>query len=135
MREKILQLRKEGKTFREIQKLVPCSASTVWYHCGKGAKEKHRRQKRKNYARIQIEIKSHFEGKCKICGYNKCLSALEFHHLDSSKKEKTVSRFIQAGSKSKAYKEAEKCILICANCHRELHENEKLIRHPTMTDH
>lgn len=66
-------------------------------------------------------------GKCERCGYNKCLSALEFHHLDPKEKEFSISnKNIRSIEKYK--KEIEKCILLCSNCHREEHEkiyNEK----------
>lgn len=58
-------------------------------------------------------------GKCSICSYNKYIGALEFHHTDPTQKDMTV-----AGSGKKwetIKKEVEKCILVCANCHRELH--------------
>ena len=60
-------------------------------------------------------------GKCVKCGYNKCLKALEFHHLDPSQKDFTISndhfKLLDAVAESK------KCILICSNCHKELHDN------------
>ena len=40
MKEKILQLRDEGKTYNEIKNILGCSKSTISYHCGKGQKEK-----------------------------------------------------------------------------------------------
>lgn len=46
MKEKILQLRKEGKSYREIQKETGCSKGTIAYHCGKGQKEKTRNRVR-----------------------------------------------------------------------------------------
>lgn len=63
-------------------------------------------------------------GKCKKCGYNKCLAALDFHHKDPSKKDFGLSvrgltkgwKFIKA--------EIKKCVLLCANCHREEHDSE-----------
>ena len=65
-------------------------------------------------------------GKCSICGYDKCNRALEFHHLDTSKKEFTISN--KSFSWEKIEKELLKCILVCANCHAEIHEkqNERL---------
>ena len=59
-------------------------------------------------------------GKCSICGYCKCMDALEFHHEDPSIKE------FKLGSGNtmswKSYKaEALKCILVCSNCHKEIH--------------
>lgn len=59
-------------------------------------------------------------GKCCICGYNKCFGALEFHHKNKKDKEGELSHL---GSKriSVLLKEAKKCILVCSNCHREIH--------------
>lgn len=58
-------------------------------------------------------------GKCEICGYNKCIEALEFHHLNPNEKDFNIS----GGTKSfkKLKPEIDKCILVCSNCHREIH--------------
>src|ERR1039457_1895291 len=68
-----------------------------------------------------------FGGKCQICGYNKCINALEFHHIDPATKEFSPSYVIFARKWEEAFKELEKCILICANCHRENHFSERMI--------
>ena len=62
-------------------------------------------------------------GKCEICGYNNCLGALDFHHTDSQEKEFTLSQvnLSESFSMEDLRKEANKCIILCANCHRELH--------------
>lgn len=69
--------------------------------------------------RIKEELISYKGGKCQCCGYSKCTQALEFHHLDPSQKDFTIS----GGTKSfeKLKPEVDKCILVCANCHREIH--------------
>lgn len=59
-------------------------------------------------------------GKCSICGYNKCVDALEFHHKNPKEKE------FKLGSGNtmswEEYKnELKKCILVCSNCHKEIH--------------
>lgn len=59
-------------------------------------------------------------GKCEICGYNKCLSALEFHHPDPLNKEFNISDRITSFEAIRA--ELDKCHLLCANCHREVHD-------------
>jgi hypothetical protein len=62
-------------------------------------------------------------GKCIHCGYNKCFNALEFHH-----REKATKLFNLAGSGISSRKwvdvvaEADKCDLVCSNCHREKEE-------------
>lgn len=58
--------------------------------------------------------------KCSICGYNKCLRALEFHHPNPKEKEFQITQNVKDFEKLK--EEAEKCILVCSNCHAEIHE-------------
>lgn len=58
-------------------------------------------------------------GKCQLCGYSKCISALEFHHKDPKEKEFNIT--VKQTTWEKAKKELDKCIMICVNCHRELH--------------
>lgn len=62
-------------------------------------------------------------GKCKICGYKKCNRALSFHHLDPAKKDFGLSADGFTRSWEKIKPELDKCILVCANCHMEIHEN------------
>ena len=71
-------------------------------------------RKRKLFA---VEYKG---GKCSKCGYDKCIGALEFHHLDPSEKEAHWTK-MRLWSESRLLKELDKCILLCANCHREIH--------------
>ena len=75
--------------------------------------------------RKKLRAINEFGGKCQKCGYDKCITALEFHHLDEKNKSTTPSHAIMRWSWEKALKELKKCILVCANCHREIHENER----------
>ena len=59
-------------------------------------------------------------GACVICGYNRCVAALEFHHLDPSKKRFALSRDGVTRSFAEAQEEARKCVLLCSNCHAEV---------------
>jgi hypothetical protein len=59
-------------------------------------------------------------GRCTLCGYDRCVAALQFHHLDPSEKAFMVSREGVTRSMAEARTEAEKCILLCANCHAEV---------------
>lgn len=75
---------------------------------------------KKSYQKRKQQIIYVMGGKCVCCGYNKCNSALELHHLDPSEKEFAISnRVIKAWEKQKA--ELPKTVLVCANCHREIH--------------
>ncbi|TXH06191.1 MAG: HNH endonuclease [Candidatus Moraniibacteriota bacterium] len=60
-------------------------------------------------------------GKCEICGYKKCLNALDFHHIDESKKSFSLGTRGLTRSWEKIVEEIQKCMLLCANCHREIH--------------
>lgn len=69
-------------------------------------------------------------GACEICGYDKCIASLEFHHIDSSKKDFQISDFKSHAFSEKIKKELDKCMLLCRNCHGETHFNihEKFTR-------
>lgn len=60
-------------------------------------------------------------GKCQCCGYNKCNEALEFHHIDKDKKDFIISSRDIPTDWDKIKPELDKCILVCSNCHREIH--------------
>jgi hypothetical protein len=62
--------------------------------------------------------------KCTKCGFNHH-AALDFHHEDPSTKEGDVNRYVSNGQFKRAYKEIEKCIVLCANCHRVYHFEER----------
>ena len=60
-------------------------------------------------------------GKCVICGYDRDVSALEFHHKEGTSKDFGLSTRGITRSWEKTRKELDKCLLVCANCHREIH--------------
>lgn len=81
-------------------------------------------QKIKGYDRKKelIKLKG---GKCQVCGYNKSLRALTFHHVDPKLKSFTLDiRELSTRGLVSILEEADKCVLLCFNCHMELHENE-----------
>jgi 5-methylcytosine-specific restriction endonuclease McrA len=60
-------------------------------------------------------------GKCERCGYDKCQSALEFHHKNPEEKDFAFSES-RGFTDEELANELKKCELLCANCHREVHE-------------
>lgn len=62
----------------------------------------------------------HFGGKCHDCGGSFPLCVYAFHHLDPSQKDYNPSRAIQLGEE-KMWKELDKCVMLCANCHMIRH--------------
>ena len=170
--EKIISLRKEGKTYKEITKILGCAMSTVSYHCqihklgdnNQKVTEKEKDQLQKLYDEVGSlkkvakmtgrsfeTVKKHVNsvsrvkkisgsqsvilwrkrtkkklidykgGECEICGYSKCDSALQFHHKDPTEKDFTISG--KSLSFDRLKEEVDKCMLVCSNCHAEIHEN------------
>ena len=76
------------------------------------------RKRRKKLKRLAVEYKG---GKCERCSYNKSIEALDFHHLDPAEKEFGLSNKGLTRSWEKTKMELDKCVLLCANCHRLLH--------------
>jgi transposase len=86
------------------------------YRCAKCRAEAVARRRRK-VKRILVEEAG---GRCSVCGYNRCVAALEFHHLVPAEKSFSLSHRGVARSMAKARAEASKCVLLCANCHAEV---------------
>ena len=83
------------------------------------------RKRRKKLRLMAVEYKG---GRCSICGYDRCLEALEFHHLDPSHKDFGISDKGYTRSWEKVKKELDQCVILCANCHREVHAGLQLPR-------
>ena len=75
-----------------------------------------RRRRKENLVKIA-------GGKCNICGYDKVIGALEFHHLIPEEKSYGIASNGTCRDIEQDLQEVKKCILVCANCHREIHHN------------
>lgn len=62
---------------------------------------------------------------CKTCG-EKRWWVLDFHHRDSSTKEATIAKMLVTCSREAILKEIDKCDVLCSNCHRDYHYQERL---------
>lgn len=70
--------------------------------------------------RTKLKLVEYKGGKCQICEYNKSINALHFHHIDPNEKDFQISGKSLSFEKLKS--EVDKCILVCSNCHSEIHE-------------
>lgn len=75
-------------------------------------------RRRDKIKKMAVEYKG---GKCCICGYDRCLGALEFHHLDPNEKDFGIGNKGYTRSFQKVKEELDKCICVCSNCHKEIH--------------
>ena len=70
--------------------------------------------------RVKQKLIEYKGGKCDFCGYDKCNRSLQFHHLDPNEKDFSISGKSLSFEKLKS--EVDKCVLVCANCHCEIHD-------------
>lgn len=70
--------------------------------------------------------------KCTKCGFDHP-AALDFHHIDPSEKENIVSNLVSSGCFAAAMEEVQKCIVLCANCHRIHHHEENSVNIQPLT--
>lgn len=90
-------------------------------------KDCHNKVKRSSNKTLKIQCVRYKDRKCEHCGYDKCLAALEFHHLNPSEKDFSISSVSSSkGLTPEIKKELDKCILLCCRCHREEHDRLKL---------
>lgn len=177
--EKIINLRRDGKSYRFIKKELGCSRSLISYVCERAGltdigltkkkitddniellkefykshtieetmekfgvsrstviryKESKRiihtdeTRREANYQhvatfrrRTKEKAVAYKGGKCVVCSYDRCISAMDFHHLDPKEKDFGLSQNMSKAW-NKIEEELDKCVLLCANCHREVHE-------------
>lgn len=95
-----------------------------YYHSHKEEQSK-KHLDRAHEAKIKaIKLKGE---KCSVCGitYNgENASIFDFHHIDPNEKEFNPKRVINSGLTTKALEELDKCVLVCANCHRLIHNSK-----------
>ena len=129
MKEQILKLRAKGKSYNEIVSIVGCAKSTVAYHCNGTTKQtvkeyrnSNREHNLENQRQLREEKKSLLRRYklmkgCAKCRYKENALALEFDHIDESKKNSNMSDLIDRGMKH-IKTELKLCQVLCCNCHR-----------------
>lgn len=103
-----------GKSYTRHQ--TSCSATL----CASCVVNKNRTDKKRKLVALK-------GGKCQRCGYDKSLAALQFHHRNPAEKLFTINGRNGCRSWESLLQETQKCDLLCANCHAEVHENLRLI--------
>jgi hypothetical protein len=89
----------------------------------KECRTKVKRLRGRKYKKLLIE---HFGGKCVTCGYDRCPAGFDFHHIIPEEKEFSIGENCGNFAYGRLLKEVKKCMLLCSNCHRELHYLESL---------
>ena len=126
--ENFIFLYKNNETLSSISKITGWSRHTIRFYLTKNnitlkkVRTLSRSQSVVDWRKRTKQKLVEYKGSCcqaPGCGYNKCMDALTFHHLDPSQKD------FQISGKSWSYErlkgEVDKCALLCSNCHKEVH--------------
>ena len=81
-------------------------------------------ERRRELKRKALEYKGNC---CSVCGYRKSVAALQFHHLDPTQKDFGIAEKGNTMGWEKIKIELDKCVLLCANCHAEVHEGTTVL--------
>ena len=120
--EKIKNLYSLHKSLRKVSLITGYNRSTVrkYVEIDPITKKVTKSQAVINWRRrAKIKLVEYKGGECEKCGYDKCIDALEFHHNDPSEKDFTISG--KSWSFDRLRDEVDKCIMVCSNCHKEIH--------------
>lgn len=72
----------------------------------------------RHYA-FKLKCVTYKGGKCEVCSYDKCLAALDFHHINPAKKKFSLAQRKHRSNWDIIQSELDKCRLLCCRCHRE----------------
>src|ERR1035441_10809210 len=98
LKEKISKLDQHGFSTKEIMEATGSCRESVLYVTSKDYRAKNLSAKCTRVKEGMIGLKNLAGGKCSICGYDRCLYALDFHHLDPDKKDKAVCHLLRSKS-------------------------------------
>ena len=99
LKELILKLDQQGGfSTNEIMEQTGCSRESILYVTSAEYRAKSHADKCLRVKDGMIELKKMAGGKCSVCGYDKCLYALDFHHLDPDKKDNGVCYLLRSRS-------------------------------------
>jgi DNA-binding transcriptional ArsR family regulator len=114
---------------REVQMSCPRHGMTRFrldvrgtYRCKRCAQERVAERRRK----VKRILVAEAGGRCRMCGYDRCVAALQFHHVDPEGKSFALSDQGMTRGLERAREEARKCVLLCANCHAEVESGHLL---------
>lgn len=90
----------------------------VWYPANKAKRLQLNKAWRERKQTEYLEYKSTL--KCQLCGEAESC-CLDFHHIESDKKDFSVATRSRYTSLTKLKEEIDKCVVLCSNCHRKVH--------------
>lgn len=120
-RELIFNLVSQGKTINEIAISLGLSTSGVRYYTGDKGKYRDSERIKEHRRRLKRKAVDYSGGSCMYCGYSQCIAALAFHHIDPQTKDLRIIASGGTVSWNRLLIELNKTIVLCHNCHCEIH--------------
>jgi transposase len=122
LRDRVEEALRQG--FRTLRADCPRHGHTEFAIVGSCRRLRCKRCRSEAVARRRRRVKQilveELGGRCALCGYDNCVAALEFHHLDPvAKSFGLAERGVTLGI-DRIREEARKCVLLCATCHAEV---------------
>ena len=93
------------------------------YYRNKEQYLKRNRERKKRLKKQWLEFKGSLS--CEMCGESH-ISTFDFHHIEKHPDNRAVNRLVSDYNFKEAYEEIKKCMVLCANCHRKLHHQERV---------
>jgi predicted HNH restriction endonuclease len=93
------------------------------YYRNKEQYLKRNRERKKKLKKQWLEFKGSLS--CEMCGEDH-ISTFDFHHIEKHPDNRAVNRLVSDYNFKEAYEEIKKCMVLCANCHRKLHHQERI---------
>lgn len=118
LKQQILSLREQGKSYRQIQAILDCSKGTIAYHLGAGQAQKTRDRTNRSRTLLKRELDEYKESVgCADCKERYPHYVLQFDHLPEFIKIDNPAQLYHKYNKERAWEEVRKCEVVCANCH------------------
>lgn len=108
---------------KPLDKFRKVSPNSPYYR--KECRDCENEERHEKYVELKVEAVDYLGGECVRCGYDKYYGALEFHHVDPNEKDK-VWNVLRKEPWEKIVEELNKCVCLCANCHREVHHELRM---------
>jgi transposase len=124
LRTRLTRVQRDAQEDGPVMRSCPVHGPAVYVRygandhlrCGQCRKDRVAARRR----HIKAVLVAEAGGRCAVCGYDRYLGALQFHHVDREDKEFNLALRGVARSLERCRAEMGKCILLCANCHAEV---------------
>lgn len=119
----------ECKEYKPLTSFYKKTTSHTTQHYMSWCKPCHSARRSNRTSENKLRAIEYMGGRCQQCGYDRCAQALEFHHIDPELKTSNFTN-LKCWGWDKLQAELDKCVMLCANCHREVENGLVMAANP-----